>query len=153
MKFTFIILSIFFLVIIISLFILGANSRKGNAPGLIDGNLSQCSKKPNCVCSEVKLDAVHYIKPLIISSDTVLDASSIIKDVLKDMGGVLQLETESYFLFHFTSAIFGFVDDVEIHVNKNNIHFRSASRVGTSDLGVNRKRLNKFKRLYKEKAK
>ena len=40
------------------------------------------------------------------------------------------------------SKIFKFVDDVEIRHDKANIwHIRSASRVGYSDRGVNRKRV------------
>ena len=153
MKVTLIVLSMLFLIMIVSLFIHGINSRKGSAPGLIDGKLSQCSKKPNCVCSEVKGDAEHYIKPLLISSGDDIENLSIAKVVLKEMGGVLKLEDKNYILFNFTSAIFGFVDDMEIHLNKNTIHFRSASRVGTSDFGVNRKRVNEFKKIYQESSK
>ena len=153
MKVALIVFSVLFLVMIISLFVSGINSRKGNAPGLVDGKLTQCSKKPNCVCSEVKEDAEHYIKPLLISSGDDVETLSIIIVLLKEMGGVLKLEDKNYILFNFRSAIFGFVDDMEIHVNNNIIHYRSASRVGTSDFGVNRKRVNKFKKMFQERSK
>lgn len=41
------------------------------------------------------------------------------------------------------SAVFGFVDDLELHLrpDKNTIAVRSAARLGYSDLGVNRKRI------------
>lgn len=151
MKVTLIVLSVLFLIVIISLFVHGINSRKGSAPGLVDGKLSPCTKNPNCVCSEVKVDADHYIKPLSLSSVDNLKSLSIIKDVMKEMGGELKLEDKNYILFNFKSAIFGFVDDMEIHVNNNIIHFRSASRVGTSDFGVNRKRVNEFKVMFQER--
>lgn len=153
MKVTLIVISVLFLIIIISMFIHGINSRKGSAPGLVDGKLSPCTKKPNCVCSEVKVDAEHYIKPLSISSEDNLKTLSIIKDILKEMGGVLILEDENYIIFNFKSAIFGFVDDMEIHLKNNIIHFRSSSRVGTSDFGVNRKRVNEFKKIFQRKVK
>jgi len=43
----------------------------------------------------------------------------------------------------FVSAIFRFKDDVSFLVDAaaNEIHYRSASRVGSSDLGANRKRM------------
>ena len=52
-------------------------------------------------------------------------------------------ETEDYLHAEFTSRVFRFVDDVEFYVDDEAklIHFRSASRVGQSDLGVNRKRM------------
>ena len=67
------------------------------------------------------------------------------------MGGSIQVENENYFAATFTSTIFGFVDNLEIRIdtNKNVIHIRSASRVGRSDLGVNKKRIERLKLLYK----
>lgn len=130
------------------------NSRKGVSPGLIEGMLSQCSKKPNCVCSEIKNDSKHYIEPIMVSANSPVDPVPLLKTIIQDMGGVLQTETEYYLAYHFTSAIFGFVDDLEMHFdsNKKVIHFRSASRVGTSDFGVNRKRIELLKRLYQERV-
>ena len=152
MKATLIIMAVLLLVIIITLFIRGFNSRKGISPGLIDGKLTQCSKKPNCVCSDVKKDAQHYISPLILPKNSVRETHSLIKDIINNMGGVLVLEKEHYLSFNFSSALFGFVDDVEIRFDSNGgeIHFRSASRVGTSDFGVNRKRITKIKKLIKK---
>ena len=71
------------------------------------------------------------------------------------MGGVLVLEKDNYFSFNFTSTLFGFVDDVEIRFDsiEGAIYFRSASRVGTSDFGVNRKRINEIKNSYQKKLK
>jgi len=52
----------------------------------------------------------------------------------------------------FTSALFGFVDDLEIRIDTRAgaIHLRSASRVGTSDLGTNSGRVDMIKKLYRE---
>jgi len=43
------------------------------------------------------------------------------------------------------------VDDVEFHLDEatQTAHFRSASRIGYSDLGVNRKRMEEFTSLYR----
>lgn len=153
MKITLIILSVLVITIIISLFIYGMNSRKGVSPGLVEGMLSRCPAKPNCVCSERKDDVKHYIKPIVVSLTSTIDQFHLLKNIIQDMGGVLQSEKEHYLAYYFSSAIFGFVDDVEIRFdqNKNVIHFRSSSRMGTSDFGVNRKRIELLKRLYQER--
>ena len=56
-------------------------------------------------------------------------------------------QSDHYLHAEFRSRILGFVDDVEFLVDENNsvIQFRSASRVGYSDLGVNRRRMNELR--------
>jgi uncharacterized protein (DUF1499 family) len=58
--------------------------------------------------------------------------------------------SDSYLHAEFTSLIFRFVDDVEFVIDNDAkvIHVRSASRLGTSDLGVNRKRVEEIRRLW-----
>jgi uncharacterized protein (DUF1499 family) len=48
-----------------------------------------------------------------------------------------------------------FVDDVEFLFDDTNkkIHVRSASRVGYSDMGVNRKRVEELRKLLNERLK
>ena len=52
-------------------------------------------------------------------------------------------ENETYLYAEFASNLMGFVDDVEFYLDKTAgvIHVRSASRLGQSDLGVNRQRI------------
>lgn len=59
--------------------------------------------------------------------------------------------TDRYLHAEFTSALFRFVDDVEFLIDPDakQIHFRSASRVGYSDLGANRRRMEAIERLWK----
>jgi uncharacterized protein (DUF1499 family) len=61
-------------------------------------------------------------------------------------------ETENYLYAEFTSALMGFVDDVEFLLDDsaNVIHVRSASRLGQSDLGVNRKRIETIRAKLNE---
>jgi uncharacterized protein (DUF1499 family) len=60
---------------------------------------------------------------------------------------------EDYIRAEFKSRIFGFVDDVEFWFDDEQkvIHFRSASRVGYSDLGANRKRMEKIRERFHSK--
>ena len=71
------------------------------------------------------------------------------------MGGSLQAEADNYLAFTFTSSIFRFVDDLEIRIDTDQdmIHMRSASRVGRSDRGVNKKRIEQLKKLIHSKIK
>ncbi len=58
-------------------------------------------------------------------------------------------EDESYLHYEFTSLLLRFVDDVEFLFDDETktIHFRSASRTGYSDLGVNRRRMEQVRAL------
>ena len=56
---------------------------------------------------------------------------------------------ENFLHVEFTSKIFRFVDDVEFYFNEPGvIHFRSASRIGYSDMGVNRDRIEEIRHLF-----
>lgn len=57
---------------------------------------------------------------------------------------------DNYIRAEFTSAVFRFTDDVEFYFQQEQageilIHIRSASRIGYSDFGVNRKRIEKIR--------
>ncbi len=134
------------------LFIVGKYSQKGQAPGLVNGSLSRCSAKPNCVCSEHIDDVGHYIEPVTNIQNREMDRMPKVVSIIQSMNGVLQGEKDNYIVATFTSSIFGFVDDFEIRIDPNEgvLHFRSASRVGYGDGGVNRKRVELFKKLYRK---
>jgi uncharacterized protein (DUF1499 family) len=53
----------------------------------------------------------------------------------------------------FVSAIFGFVDDVEFYFDYDQklIHLKSASRIGFSDFGTNRRRIETIRKQYNRK--
>ncbi len=154
MKRIFIILLLLIILIFIALMVLGYSSRSGEAPGMSEGRLTECPAKPNCVCSEYKSDADHYIEPVIIPVITA-DTPKILRESIKEAGGKIQKESREYIAATFSSSVFGFVDDLECRIDyaKNEIHFRSASRVGYGDLGVNRKRVELIKALFLKKIK
>ena len=110
--------------------------------GVRDGKLASCPNSPNCVSSQ-SLDAVHKIAPLTYNSTpekALADLKSILQSLPKTK---IITESADYLYAEFTSALMGFVDDVEFYFDPsgNVIHVRSASRLGQSDLGVNRKRI------------
>ncbi|MBP1699934.1 MAG: hypothetical protein H6Q41_5122 [Deltaproteobacteria bacterium] len=69
------------------------------------------------------------------------------------MGGKIQKEQDGFLWATFTSRVFRFVDDVEFRMvsTAGMIYVRSGSRVGYSDLGVNRKRVEKLRTLFNQK--
>ena len=111
--------------------------------GLHDGKLRQCSSKPNCVCSEGGEGEKHFITPLILSNS---DASvqEMAAEVIQQMGGTIELESPTFLHATFQTPIFRFKDDFELRFSVEEVQFRSASRVGYSDLGANRKRVLEF---------
>ncbi|MFH2047713.1 MAG: DUF1499 domain-containing protein [Pseudomonadota bacterium] len=155
MKKIIIVFVIIFVAITILLIVFGHISRSGKPAGLLEGELLKCPAKPNCVCSEQKNDTGHYIDPIIISQKSSDETMKIIKDTIQELGGIIQTETGTYLAATFSSAIFGFVDDLEIRIDstQKSIHIRSASRVGYGDLGANKKRTELIKDLYNKKIK
>jgi len=154
MKTVLISLSLFMVALIALFVILGMISKSGKAPGLVDGRLSPCPEKPNCVCSEPDADAGHFIAPVMMPDNSGPDTLPVLKQVILDMGGSIQAESDNYLAATFSSALFGFVDDLEIRVDapQGMIHVRSASRVGHSDMGVNRKRTELLRKRYINKV-
>lgn len=136
------------------LVVLAALSRSGKPPGLVAGKLSMCPDKPNCVSSEQHNDVEHYLEPVTLQFATSPDSVTVIKAIIVDMGGVIQEQHGEYIAAVFSSSVFGFVDDLEVRVDPRErlLHIRSASRVGYGDAGVNRKRIERFRKLYAEKA-
>jgi len=116
--------------------------------GVVSGKLAACPSSPNCV-SSFSQDAEHKIEPLTYTSSQS-EAMAKIKGAIESLGRTkIITATDNYLYAEFTSALMGFVDDVEFLVDDEAkvIHVRSASRLGESDLGVNRKRIEYFAQL------
>ncbi len=141
------------LVLGFSMAFLSCMSQRPDNLGLQNGRLTDCPSSPNCVCSfEEKSDEKHFIEPYTYTASEK-EAMAKLKDILEGMPRTKIIEeSENYISVECTSLIFRFTDDVEFFVDSANklIHFRSASRVGHSDLGVNRKRINSIKEKLKE---
>lgn len=142
--------SIIIVVIFIILGVLIYNSKSQIAGGLVNGKLLKCSDKPNCVSSEYNVDKEHYISPINIEQSIDDESLTILKGIIEELGGNIQSTTETYIAAIFSSSIFRFVDDLEVRIDfdQNKIHLRSESRLGYSDFGVNRKRIDAIKDLY-----
>jgi uncharacterized protein (DUF1499 family) len=106
--------------------------------------LSPCPDSPNCVSTlSPSQDSRHTIAPYRFSR-TKSDAKALLKTVIAGLPRTrLVEEDETYLHYEFTSLLLRFVDDVEFLFDDEAkaIHFRSASRTGYGDLGVNRRRM------------
>jgi uncharacterized protein (DUF1499 family) len=120
--------------------------------GVNNGKLAACPKSPNCVSSQSPTsDETHFIQPLKYTS-TAEKALSDLKAVIESEDRTKIIEESSDYLYvEFKSALMGYVDDVEFYLDSstNTIHVRSASRLGQSDLGVNRKRVETIRTKFK----
>lgn len=108
--------------------------------GILEGRLADCPDSPNCVCSYETRES-HYIDPINANLATV-------EQVLVDMGNVNIVKADTNYLYaEFTSRLMGFVDDVEFLFDPaaGVTHVRSASRMGYSDMGVNRERIESIR--------
>ncbi len=139
------------LLVIALFFTLGFVSKSGAASGLVQGRLLRCPDKPNCICSEFEQDVSHWIEPLVYTGSDVTQTLDTLKQTIREMGGRIQAEDGIYVAAIFTTPVFGFVDDLEIRIDAGEklIHLRSSSRVGYSDRGVKRKRVERLKRLFR----
>ena len=126
---------------IASLAILGFLSSRPRELGLVDGSLRPCPETPNCVSTQGK-DPEHTIESIRFEG-AATDAMSQLRQLLESRPRTKVISVEGDYLHaEARSLIFRFVDDLEFLVDGEAgvIDFRFASRVGHSDLGVNRKR-------------
>ena len=121
--------------------------------GVNNGQLASCPNSPNCVSSQTQpSDKVHYVEALTYTS-TPEEALTKLKAVIESSPRTkIITETDSYLYAEFKSALMGYVDDVEFYIEKDTqkIHVRSASRLGQSDLGVNRKRVETIREKFSQ---
>lgn len=129
--------------------LLSAAACAGTAPGLgaSDGRLAPCPSSPNCVSSRSD-DARHRVEPLSLAGN--VDAAWL---ALKEQVAALPRtriveQSPLYVRAECRSALFGFVDDLELLLDREaaRIQVRSASRTGYGDMGVNRRRIEELRR-------
>lgn len=137
------------LLVIVTLAVLSATARRPTTLGVRDGRLAPCPDSPNCVSTQADRGASR-MEPMPILGDPT-DVLPRLRAVLSAMPrSRIVTADDNYLHAEFTSALFRFVDDVEFCVDREQrvIHFRSASRVGKSDLGVNRQRMQAIAQAF-----
>jgi len=115
----------------------------------MQSRFSACPDSPNCVSSRAG-PGRHYIEPIGYRG-TLENARLRLLEVIADFSRVRVLREEhAYLHVVFTSLVFRFEDDVEFEFDDSEkmIHLRSASRTGTSDFGVNRRRMESIREKF-----
>lgn len=112
--------------------------------GVTDGQLAPCPDSPNCVSSQADTtDSEHYLAAFAYTG-SVASVMAALKEIVDEMPrSTVVTAEETYLHVEFRSNLFRFVDDVEFYFDDNAklVHFRSAARLGHSDMGVNRRRM------------
>ena len=117
--------------------------------GIVDGKLHPCPKSPNCVSTQA-IDEKHKIEPINYSG-SLKDAKTKIMSIINSLKRFkIITNEENYIHIEFRTATFKFIDDVEFLFDDKEkvIHFRSRARMGYSDMGVNRKRMEEITKLF-----
>ena len=117
--------------------------------GVRDARLAPPKRTPNNVNSQIdkNADPQHYVEPLRYSGDA-RQAWAALRRVVDGMRRVNVVKSEPDYLYaEFSSKLMGFVDDTEFYLDEKAgvIQVRSASRLGRSDFGVNRERIESIR--------
>ena len=130
----------------------------GTAPtnlGVHNQQLTVCPSSPNCVVSDTSADNEHYITPIQLNAPAATTWQAAL-DYWRSQSDIRVITAgKDYFYAESSSAIFGFVDDVEMHLRSEQgiIAIRSAARLGHADFGVNRNRLEALRETLTKQAK
>lgn len=129
-----------------------AGARPNNL-GVKDGRLALCRPSPNCVSSDAE-DAKHFVAAFQVALP-MAEAWPRLREVVGALPRTeITGETSGYLHAQCRSAVFGFVDDLELHARpaQNLIAVRSAARLGYSDFGVNRRRVENLRALLLDRG-
>ena len=112
-------------------------------------HMAPCPKSPNCVSSR-SVSPKCYVEPLQYATSWA-NARKMLLSILGTLQRTQIVMAEQHYIhIEFRSRLFRFIDDVEFFAvaPENSIHLRSASRTGYWDMGVNRRRIEKIRRLF-----
>ena len=114
-----------------------------------DGKLAPMPSKPNAVSSQAQQDD-KKVAALPFKATTEQTMAAALKVLQQMANNDVKVNDNIYIYTVFTSANMNYHDDVELLLDEEAkvVHFRSQSRAGYSDMGVNRKRYQQFSELY-----
>lgn len=115
----------------------------------INGKLPDCPEGPTCVSSqaerpEQKVDPIQY-------KGSPEEAKLRLRLAVESMPGTRIFQDDRVFMHvEFQSLVFGFMHDLEFLIDDTRklIHVRSASRIGITDFGSNRRQVERIRNLF-----
>lgn len=138
--------------VLVALMLLGAQSQRVRPEDVGDEQLS-CPGSSNAVTSMCP-HGRHFVEPLPLDR-TPGEAMARLRKIVRAMPRTRVVTADADYLHvEFASAVFRFVDDVEFVVDEPEgvIDVRSASRVGSLDLGANRRRVEALRQRFLDPA-
>ena len=134
-------------VLLCSLLLVSCGGAKPESLGVNESRLSDCPDSPNCVSSAAGEDE-HRVPPFRLKSYSPATWRTVGDQVAAMPRTDVVTVTDTYLHAECRSPILGFVDDLELSLRPREaqIQVRSASRVGYSDLGVNRRRVEDLRK-------
>ncbi len=134
----------------ISIFVLlDCSSTRPATLGVTKGRLAPCPDAPHCVSTQSE-DEGHRMKPFSYTTSQA-EAQEKLLTIIRLMKRTKIISIKNDYLHaECTSAFFRYVDDVEFYFDDEQklIHFRSSSRLGYYDVGVNRRRMGKIREIF-----
>ena len=127
-------------------------TRRRPPSGLVEGRLRPCPDTPNCVSSQSGGEP-QSVRPLRFEGDPQEAFARLVGLVDALPRTELVQHVEGYAHFEVTTALMRFRDDLEFQLDATAgvIHLRSCSRVGRSDLGTNRRRVEAIRAAFEDR--
>ena len=127
-----------------------AGDRPANL-GVINGALAACPDSPNCVSSQAS-DERHRIEPFATGDDPDAAFARLAEIVRRRPDATVINSTDTYLRVELRTTFF--TDDAEFLLDRERrlIQLRSASRLGYSDLGLNRRRIEEIRRQLQHRG-
>lgn len=124
-----------------------SNKRPAGLGIQANGQLKPAPATPNAVSSEARPGSYAAIEPLHIEGKPSVYFRKLKAAIVETDNATIILATPTYIYAEYTSPVMGFVDDVEflLRPKVGVVEVRSASRMGVSDLGSNRRRIEKLR--------
>lgn len=119
--------------------------------GVNNGKLALMPKSPNAVSSQSDQED-YYVEAFPFKENLEVTKAAIVNTLDAFSNAKIMTNEPNYIHVVFTSSIMRFHDDVEFYFDESAriVEFRSASRVGYSDMGLNRERYNRIYEYYNQ---
>jgi uncharacterized protein (DUF1499 family) len=130
--------------------VLSGLAQRPSGLGAHGRRLADCPATPNCVSSAATAVS-HRVAPLACSGDATAAMARLAAVLQATPRMAIITQADGYMHAEATSRIFRFVDDMEFLLDPEArvLHVRSASRVGRSDFGANRARVERIRQALR----
>ncbi len=114
--------------------------------------LSGCDNLLNCTASTAS-EKKNRVEPIAYQGPDSEVIKQIAALIAAQKNTKIITQNTNYLHATYKTALMGFTDDLELLLDNDSgvLHIRSASRIGQSDLGANRKRIEALRTLFKGK--